>query len=64
VGRAAEPEWWDDCLRRVEVDEEIRSICVWGTVGNKTDVVLEWPTIEPPAPEEHDPNNVRALEAG
>jgi hypothetical protein len=55
-------EWWDDYLRRAEDGEDIRSICVWGTVGNKTDVVLEWPPIEPCAPEGHDPKNVRALD--
>jgi hypothetical protein len=57
-------EWWRDHLRRAEAGEGIRNIRVWGTVGNKTDILLEWPPIEPPAPEEHDPNNVRALDAG
>ena len=36
-------EWWDDHLRRAEGDEDIRSICVWGTVGGKTEIVLAWP---------------------
>ena len=62
--RKAMLECWDDHLRRAEVGEDIRSTRVWGTVGNKTDIVLEWPPIEPPAPDEHDPNNVRALCAG
>ena len=34
---------WYDHLDRAEGGEEIRSIRVWGTVGNKTDIVLEWP---------------------
>jgi len=42
-------EWWDDCLRRADVGEDIHSIRVWGTVGHKTDIVLEWPPIERPA---------------
>ena len=28
---------------RAEAGEDTRSIRVWGTVGNKTDIVLEWP---------------------
>jgi SPX domain protein involved in polyphosphate accumulation len=35
-------EWWRDHLHRAEVGEDIR-IRVLGTVGNKTDIVLEWP---------------------
>ena len=35
-------EWWLDHLRRAEAGEDIRNIHVWGTVGNKTDMVLEW----------------------
>ena len=34
---------WYHHLDRAEGGEEIRSIRVWGTVGNKTDIVLEWP---------------------
>jgi hypothetical protein len=36
-------EWWRDHLRRPEAGEDIRGIPVGGTVGNKTDIVLEWP---------------------
>ena len=36
-------EWWRDHLWRVETGEDIRSIRVWGTVGNKTDIIFEWP---------------------
>ena len=36
-------EWWDDQLSRAEGDEGIRSIRVWGTAGNKTEIVREWP---------------------
>src|SRR5215813_8736673 len=43
-------EWWRDHLSRAEAGEDIRSIRVWGTVGNKTDIVLEWP---PPARPTH-----------
>jgi hypothetical protein len=41
--RKAMLEWWRDHLRRAEAGEDIRSIRVWGTVGNKTDILLEWP---------------------
>ena len=34
---------WYDHLDRAEAGKDIRSIRVWGTVGNKTDIVLEWP---------------------
>ena len=34
---------WYDHLDRAEAGEDIRSIRVWGAVGNKTDIVLEWP---------------------
>jgi hypothetical protein len=37
-------EWWDELLGRAEDGEDIREIRVWGTVGNKTDIVLEWHT--------------------
>jgi hypothetical protein len=40
--RRAMLEWWRDHLRRAEAGEDIYSIRVWGTVGNKTDLVLEW----------------------
>ena len=36
-------EWWRDHLWRVETGEDIRSIRVWGTVGNKTDIIIDWP---------------------
>ena len=39
--RRAMFEWWRDHLRRAEAGEDC-SIRVWGTVGNKTDLVLEW----------------------
>jgi len=35
-------EWWRDYLRRAKAGEDIRSIRVWGTVGNKTDIVRQW----------------------
>ena len=41
-------EWWRDHLLRAEDGADVRKIRVWGTVGNKTDIVLEWP----PASEE------------
>jgi hypothetical protein len=41
--RTAMLEWWRDHLRRAKAGEDIRNIRVWGTVGNKTDIVLEWP---------------------
>jgi len=41
--RKAMLEWWRDHLRRAKAGEDIRNIRVWGTVGNKTDIVLEWP---------------------
>jgi len=41
--RKAMLEWWRDHLRRATGGEDIRNIRVWGTVGNKTDIVLEWP---------------------
>ena len=34
-------QWRDDHLGRVAA-EDIRAICVWGTVGNKTEIVREW----------------------
>jgi hypothetical protein len=40
-------EWWRDHLRRAEAGEDIRSIRVWGTVGNKTDIILELPPAGP-----------------
>jgi hypothetical protein len=36
-------EWWRDHLLRAEAGADVRTIRVWGTVGNKTDIVLEWP---------------------
>ena len=45
--RKAMLEWWRDHLRRAEVGEDIHSIRVWGTVGNKTDILLEWPQARP-----------------
>jgi hypothetical protein len=33
---------WRDHLGRAEAGEDISSIRVWGTVGNKTDIVREW----------------------
>jgi hypothetical protein len=46
-------QWWSDHLDRAAT-EHIRSIRVWGTVGNKTDIVLEWPR--------HDEAGTRAAE--
>ena len=40
-------ESWRDHLRRAEAGEDIRSIRVWGTVGNKTDIILELPPAGP-----------------
>jgi hypothetical protein len=45
-------EWWHDHLGRAEGGEDIRKIRVWGTVGNKTDIVREWarsPTLSTPS---------------
>ena len=36
---------WYDYLDRAEAGEDIRSIRVWGTAGNKTDIVLKWPPV-------------------
>ena len=36
-------EWWFDYLGRAEAGQDVRGIRVRGTVGNKTDIVLEWP---------------------
>jgi hypothetical protein len=41
--RKAMLECWRDHLLRAEAGADVRNICVWGTVGNKTDIVLEWP---------------------
>jgi hypothetical protein len=41
--RKAMLEWWRDHLHRAEAGEDFCSIRVLGTVGNKTDIVLEWP---------------------
>jgi hypothetical protein len=35
-------EWYYDYLDKAAKSEEMKSIRVWGTVGNKTDMVLEW----------------------
>ena len=40
-------EWWRDHLDRAGAGEDIRSIRVWGTVGNKTDIILELPPAGP-----------------
>jgi hypothetical protein len=39
--RKAMLKWWSDHLDRA-VTEDIISVRVWGTVGNKTDIVREW----------------------
>ena len=44
--RKAMLEWWRDHLRRATAGEDIRNIRVSGTVGNKTDIVLEWPPVK------------------
>ena len=41
--RKAMLEWWRNHLLRAEAGADVRNIRVWGTVGNKTDIVLEWP---------------------
>ena len=41
--RKAMLEWWRHHLLRAEAGADVRNIRVWGTVGNKTDIVLEWP---------------------
>jgi hypothetical protein len=41
--RKAMLEWWRDHLLRAEAGADVRNIRVWDTVGNKTDIVLEWP---------------------
>jgi len=35
-------EWYYDYLDKAAESEEMKSIRVWGTVGNKTDMVFEW----------------------
>jgi hypothetical protein len=45
--RKAMLEWWRDHLLRAEAGADVRNIRVWGTVGNKTDILLEWPPAEP-----------------
>ena len=40
--RKAMLESWRDHLRRAEAGADIRNIRVWGTVGNKSDIVCEW----------------------
>jgi hypothetical protein len=52
------------CRDQLGSGEDIRSIRVLGTVGNKYDVVLEWPQDGPPAAEEHNPSSARGLDAG
>lgn len=41
-GRKTMLQWWDDYLDRAKGEEDIRSIRVWGTVGNKTDLDRQW----------------------
>ena len=36
---------WYDHLDHAEAGGDIRSIRVWGTIGNKTDIGLEWPSV-------------------
>ena len=48
-------ECWRDHLLRAEDGADVRNICVWGTVGNKTDIVLEWP----PAKDRPQPRQAR-----
>jgi hypothetical protein len=45
--RKAMLESWRDHLLRAEAGPDVRNIRVWGTVGNKTVIVLEWPPAEP-----------------
>jgi hypothetical protein len=35
-------EWYDDYRCKAASSKEIKRIRVWGTVGNKTDLMLEW----------------------
>jgi len=35
-------KWYYDYLDKAAKREEIKRIRVWGTVGNKTDMLLEW----------------------
>jgi hypothetical protein len=35
-------QWYYGYLDKAAESEEIKRIRVWGTVGNKTDMVLEW----------------------
>jgi len=51
-----------DHLRRATAGEDIRNIRVWGAVGNKTDIVLEWPRARAARSGKHDPNSVRGLD--
>jgi hypothetical protein len=45
--RKAMLERWRDHLLRAEAGADVRTIRVWGTVGNKTDIFLEWSPAEP-----------------
>jgi hypothetical protein len=35
-------EWYDDYRDKAASNEGIKRVRVWGTVGNKTDLVLDW----------------------
>jgi len=35
-------EWYDHYCDKATESVAIKSIRVWGTVGNKTDILLEW----------------------
>ena len=35
-------DWYDDYLDKAAETEGSTRIRVWGTVGNKTDIMLEW----------------------
>jgi hypothetical protein len=62
--RKAMLEWWRDHLRRATAGEDIRNIRVWGTVVNKTDIVLEWPRARTASSGKTRSHSVRGLDGG
>ena len=57
-------EWWCDYLGRAEAGEDIQGIRVWAPSGTRPTSSLNGRRSDPSTAEEHDPNNVRALDAG
>ena len=49
-------QWYHDYIDKAVQDEGITRIRVWGTVGNKTHMILEWVRQSPPT----DPANAKS----